>query len=106
MPKKSNKKKKKEKKSQPTKTLEERTQFVEKMKKQFLDLGCFPDIYDATNKFFKILDDYQEDGTPASGKINFQECPFGGRDIWYLISNRANIENAVHFKLKNAPKES
>jgi hypothetical protein len=97
-------KKLKDKSSIILRTLEERTTFVNNIKAEFLKMGCYPGVYPAANKFFKILDDYHLDGTSASGKINFPECPYGGREICYLLSNRANIENVVHFLLKEQQK--
>ena len=100
------KKKKKEKKEKPTKSPEERKVFVDDMKNKLLDMGCFPGQYPTASEFFKILDDYALDGTPSSGRLSFPECPFGGRDIYFILSNRKNIENAVHFMMKDRPKNS
>jgi len=85
------------------KTDQERAAFVAEMKEKFYKLGCFPSQYDAMAKFFQILDDYEKNAVSASGKISFPECPFGGRDIMYLLTTRKNVENAVHFLLKQQP---
>ena len=87
------------------KTPEERTAFVKTMKEKFYNLGCYPEQYDAMAKFFKILDEYAKDSVSASGKISFPECPSGGRDICYILSNRKNIENVVHFLMKAGSKD-
>lgn len=82
------------------KTPEERATFVKNIKEQFYNLGCYPAQYDAMEKFFNILDDYQQDGISTSGKISFPECPSGGRDICYMLSARKNFDNVVHFLMK------
>jgi hypothetical protein len=94
--------KSKGKKTPPAlKTDEERATFVHEIKEKFYKLGCFPAQYDAMDKFFQILDDYEKEGVSASGKISFPECPFGGRDIMYLLNTKKHIENAVHFMMKS-----
>jgi len=95
----SGKLKSKNKAKDTLKTPEERATFVKDIKEKFYNLGCFPQ-YDAIDKFFSILDNYEKDGASASGKISFPECPSGGRDICYMLSTRKNIENVVHFLMK------
>lgn len=105
MPKQGKPKKKKKTKEVLLKTREERSEFVERIKKQFLDMGCFPGQYGAATEFFEVLDEYVENGTSASGKIDFPECPFGGRDIYFILSNRLQVDNTVHFLMKSNNKE-
>jgi len=95
------KKNKKDKKEKSKKTLEERKIFVEDMKNQFILLGCNPSQYPPMKKLFDILDDYVENGTESSGKIDFLECPRGGRTICYILTNRKNFNNTLHFLLKD-----
>lgn len=94
------KKSKKVKKPKEYKTVEERSVWTNGIIKQFSDLGCTLQ-YPAMKEFYKLLGDYVKTGESVSGKIDFPECPRGGREIHYILTNSKGKNNTIQFLMKN-----
>ncbi len=88
------------KKEKPQKTLEERSNEVENLMNQFLDLGISIE-HPNTQEFIKIAKQFKEIGQSMSGTLKFPEYE---RKMIYLFSCQPHIQSNINFKFTGETK--
>ena len=81
-------------KVKPQKTAEERSNEVENLMNQFLDLGISIE-HPSTQQFIKIAKEFKENGQSMSGTLKFPEYE---RKMIYLFSSQPHIQSNINFK--------
>ena len=96
--------KKRRNKVRRQKTKEERLAWANTFKADMVgQYGLYPGCSGsgAIRDLYNIIDEFVQAGDSVSGKIDFLDAPYGGREIHYILTNTKGINNTVNMLLKD-----